>query len=179
MRIPDEAIMSQVNNLAFDVIKKLFRDKFRDVPIMFTGASDSTYGLPDVACVLSISVTDELCDKIADAYSEALLDRYSEEGEDMDVSAPNYDGILVISEKDFDGAYQTGCSFYVINGEFYRDEVDVLSQLRSGVALVSTLLDIDVIVKCSDDREAYQVLRDLRKKIGYSVTGYVDVRRFS
>lgn len=179
MKISDEVLMSQVNNLALDIIKKLSRDKFRNIPIMFTGASDGTCRLPDVACVLSIGATDKLCDEIANAYIESLSERYQEEGDDMSVSAPNYDGIAAITKEDFDGAYQTGFSFYVINGEFYEHEADVVNKLEKGTLLVSKLLDRDSVAHCGNDKKAYYMLSDLRKKIGYSVTGYVDVRQFS
>lgn len=126
MKIPENVIMINVNNNAVEVIRNMTNGNYKDIPIMFTGASTYNGKLPDIACILDESATDKLCDEMADKYCEDLESMYSMEGENIDESEPNYDGIYFMGKEEFTGEYQTGYSFYALNGEFYDSIVDVM-----------------------------------------------------
>ena len=177
MQISKDDIMQNVNNISAGIIHELGKGEFRNIPIYFTGVSKANGKLPTTACVLSETVDKETLAHMEKLYSDWLKQQYENIlCANIDKCVDNYTGIKFVDEKSLNKDSAAGYCFYAINGDFYDSSMDAIGR---ALPLTCTLLDHDTVISCSDQSEAKELLSELRKKIGSSPVGYVDVKKFS
>lgn len=177
MKIDRDIIRENVNHFAVSVIHDMLYTTFYRIPVYFTGVMKKSGSLPTTAVILSDNATAELCQQMESVYTKMLRAHYTDSlGKNIGAAVPKYRGISFITKDKFTDEYRCGYEFYSINGDFYDSESDVLKRV---VPLVSELLGRVEVASCKNADQALSVLKELRKKIGFSITGYVDVREFS
>lgn len=126
MKIEMKEVESKVNCNAITAIIHISKNKYPNMP-MFFGGIDSDK-LPCVVCLFDNSITADECCDMEDVFRGSLEDCYSEQGECLYESEPNYDDTLFQTEEEFDKVFfedERYYGFYALNGELYDSREDV------------------------------------------------------
>lgn len=129
MKISSEVLQNKINTSAITAIEVITTNNFPDVPMFFGGIGLDKF--PTAACVFSKDITVDECYRIEVLYMEEVEMSYNENGEDIYVSEPTFEGVAVDKESNFDERLFKDDLFYgvyVLNGEFYDSIKDVVRE---------------------------------------------------
>lgn len=122
MEVTVNKLKNSVSRHALEILKDLTRNKYKDILLLVTDINKGASNLPQTVQILSDAVDDAARDVMEYTYTERLENRYSEDGECVYESKPNYEGTAFYLKSELEQKDLPEFKFYVLNGKLYDVE---------------------------------------------------------